>query len=149
MIGDNGANGITLDAPGSQYNVLQGNLIGTDAASALSVGNHNNGVEIRNDAANNTVGPDNAIAYNSADGVQVRGAGSKGNVITQNSIHDNAWAGIDLWGGANAELAPPVVYKFDLNLGSMEGLAYPNAQVEVFSSDGNEGRVLEGQVAAG
>jgi hypothetical protein len=147
VVGDNEANGITLHGAGAQYNVLQGNLIGTDASARFPVANRGNGVEIRNGAANNDIGADNTIANNRANGVQLYGAASNLNVVTGNSIHDNGWAGIDLWGGANAELAPPVVYKFDLNSGSMEGLAYPNAQVEIFSGDDNEGRVFEGKIA--
>jgi hypothetical protein len=70
------------------------------------------------------------------------------NTISQNSIQHNAWLGIDMWGGANMELSRPVITAFDLSAGIVEGLAYPNAEVEAFSTYDDEGDIFEGNVVA-
>src|SRR5262249_32060856 len=84
---------------GAAENVVQGNLIGTDAAGADALGNGSFGVWIR-DASNNTVGGTapgarNVIAFNGDGGVAVY-RGSDGDAILSNRIHDNAGLGIAL-----------------------------------------------------
>ncbi len=148
LISDNGASGVTLQGSGAHSNILSGNSIGTDATNGNPLGNYNNGIEMREGASNNYIGPDNVVAYNDWSGIEVYGERSLGNTITQNSIHHNTWLGIDMWGGANMELARPVIAAFDLSAGIVEGLAYPNAEVEVFSTKDNEGDFFEGTVAA-
>ena len=80
--------------------------------------------------------------------IEIFGSGSIENTITQNSIYDSRWIGIDLWGGGNQELAPPIIIDFDLSAGRIRGLAYPNASVEVFSINNDNRSVFEGQTKA-
>jgi len=150
LISDNGASGITLQAENAFSNIISGNLIGVDINQNTLMGNRNHGIEIRHGAHNNKVGPDNIIAnINSySSGIQIYGADSIENTISQNSIYDNRWIGIDLWGGGNLELAPPVIIEFNLSTGSIWGLAYPNASVEIFSINKDDRSVFEGQTTA-
>jgi parallel beta-helix repeat protein len=147
LICANGANGITLHGIGSHSNIVSGNLIGVGANQSW-MGNGDSGVEIRHGAHDNEVS-DNIIAnissYHSA--IQIYGSDSIGNTISRNSIYDNRWVGIALWGGGNLELAPPIITDFDLSAGTIRGLAYPNALVEVFSID-NRKSVFVGQTYA-
>ncbi|MGI8856851.1 MAG: beta strand repeat-containing protein [Thermomicrobiales bacterium] len=96
---------------GAISNVIEGNLLGTNAAGAGGLGNSFGGVLISGSAANNTIGGTsagqaNVIASNGGYGVFIgSGAadtGSVGNTIRSNSIHDNGVSGIALNGvGAN------------------------------------------------
>jgi parallel beta-helix repeat protein len=135
LICDNGASGITLLGSSTYSNTVSRNLIGVGANQSSLIGNQDSGVEIRDGAHNNQVGPDNIIANinSTSTAVRINGSDSIENTITHNSIHDSRWIGIDLWGGGNLELAPPIIIDFDLGAGSIRGLAYPNAWVEVFS----------------
>jgi hypothetical protein len=98
---------------GSDGNLVQGNLIGTDKTGTLNVGNSGPGVTIQAGASNNTVGGTvagaaNVIAFNDtsvASGIGVAIGSSAtdtttvGNAVLNNSIHDNGGAtglGIDL-----------------------------------------------------
>jgi hypothetical protein len=150
LICNNGANGITLYGSNTYSNIVSANLIGVGVDQSLLMGNGNNGVEIRHGAHNNQVGPDNFIANMNSifSAIQIYGSGSIENTITQNSIYDSRWIGIDLWGGGNLELAPPIIIDFDLSAGSIRGRAYPNASVEVFSIDNNNRSVFEEEVEA-
>ena len=137
IIANNDINGIALYGSNTHSNTVTANLIGVGADQSILMGNGNNGIEIRDGAHNNIVGPDNTIAnlssYYSA--IQIYGSDSIKNEIHKNSIYDKRWIGIDLWGGGNQELAPPVIIDFDLNAGRISGLAYPNALVEVYKLD--------------
>src|SRR5262249_40547041 len=53
VISGNGANGVKIFGVGATGNVVQGNIIGLDAAGAVDRGNTNDGVEITG-AANNS-----------------------------------------------------------------------------------------------
>jgi len=145
IICDNGASGITLQGSNTSSNAVSENLIGFDASQSFFLGTYNNGVEIRHGAHSNMVSSNiiaNTNSYSSS--IQIYGSDSLGNTISQNSIYDSRWIGIDLWGGGNLELAPPIIIDFDLNASSIRGLAYPNASVEVFSIDNNNRSVFEG-----
>jgi len=140
--------GIDLSTNGATLNTITGNLIGTDAGGADTLGNSGSGVIISEGAHGNTIGPDNIIAHNNGDGIAIQ-ANSLGNTITQNSIHDNAREGISLVEGGNTDLFPPTIFDFDLAAGTMNGFACPNCTVEIFSDSANEGGVYEGQAIAG
>jgi parallel beta-helix repeat protein len=150
LISDNGASGITLHGSGSHSNVVSENIIGIDVNKTMPIGNHNNGVEIRQGAHDNIVGPDNIIANTNSysSGIQIYGSDSIENTVHQNSIYDTRWMGVDLWGGGNLELAPPIIIEFNLSTGSIRGVAYPNATVEIFSIDKEDRSVFEGQATA-
>ena len=147
LISGNGASGVTLQGAGTHSNILNGNTIGMNATNGAALGNYGNGIEIREGAHNNTVGPGNIIANidSVSSAVQIYGSDSIENTITQNGILDSRWIGIDLWGGGNLEIAPPVIIDFDLSAGRISGMACPNALVEVFSIDDDNWSKFEGQ----
>jgi len=80
-------------------NTLQGNFIGTNAASSTTLGNAGVGVLIKQSSINNTIGgtaggAGNTIANNRSGGVTITGGGTTGNQVQGNFI------------GTNASLAP-------------------------------------------
>jgi hypothetical protein len=95
------ANGIFLEQSNTM-NVVQGNLIGTNAAGTGPLGN---GLGIfTNFGGEDTIiggigaGEANVIAYNSTQGIFFTGNGGSNNSARGNSIHDNGALGIDLNG---------------------------------------------------
>ncbi len=134
---------------GASDNIIVGNLIGTDASATEAFGNEHPGIFLENDASYNVIGPGNIIAYNGDHGIDVRSSGSSGNTLTQNSIHDNARSGINLLGGGDATLLPPLIIDFDLDAGTLQGHTNcPNCKIEIFSDNNSEGEVYEGQTIA-
>ncbi|MDH3398771.1 MAG: lamin tail domain-containing protein, partial [Acidimicrobiia bacterium] len=86
---------VSLADAGTDGNFVYGNLIGTDAAGVVDLGNNDDGVDIQNGASNNFVGGDtalkrNVISGNNSDGVSVNGGSSTGNTIMGNRIGTNA-----------------------------------------------------------
>jgi hypothetical protein len=124
---------------------IVGNFIGTDASGTRALGCQV-GVYIHADAHNNTLGPDNVIAFNRFYGVQVRDAGTLSNTITANHIYSNTLGGIDLLSGGNGELAGPVISKATRS--EVVGTACANCRIEIFSDGEDEGRIYEGFVMA-
>jgi uncharacterized repeat protein (TIGR01451 family) len=109
VVSGNGGSGVLIAGAGTKDNVVQGNLIGTDATRAFNLGNGADGVTISQSALNNTIGgatPEagNTITYNVLNGVDIlTGAG---NAILSNSIFRNQALGIDL-GGDGVTLNEP------------------------------------------
>jgi titin len=99
VISGNDQHGVLLLSPGVAGNLVQGNLIGTDAGGTANVGNTLRGVWIANASSNtvggSTAGASNTVAFNGGSGVLVSGLGT-GNAIQQNSMFSNAGLGIDL-----------------------------------------------------
>ena len=96
--------GVVITSSSTTNNKVEGNYIGTDASGTQPLGNAGNGVQIENQASDNTVGGTgagarNAISGNDGDGVEIRGSSSTGNSILSNSIYENGELGIDLVGG--------------------------------------------------
>ncbi len=97
----NGDGGIAvINASG---NVIQSNLIGTDATGTVARGNVQNGIVLRFGAANNIIGgtdpgEGNTIAHNGSSGVTIISDWDleTGNAIRGNSIFANTILGIDL-----------------------------------------------------
>ena len=100
--------GIRIFGATTTDNVIEGNYIGTDRTGSAPLGNRY-GIMIHADAHDNTIGPNNIIAYNAGDGVVVEGASTTGNTITHNSIHTNGVLGIELINSGNGSIAPPVI----------------------------------------
>ena len=104
LISGNGADGIDIVDASAQFNLVEGNLIGTDVTGSQNLGNQAGGVSIFFGAADNTVGgrsplAGNVIANNSRLGVNVGVDATDncpGNAILSNSIYNNAPLGIDL-----------------------------------------------------
>jgi hypothetical protein len=111
----NNAGGIRIHTDGTgtlDGNVVQGNLIGTDANGVAPLGNSSNGIVLgvpTEFSTNTTVGPANLLAFNGANGVEVNNAASTGNTILSNRIIDNVALGIVLNDGANNDQPAPVL----------------------------------------
>ncbi|MCA9157444.1 MAG: DUF4347 domain-containing protein, partial [Planctomycetales bacterium] len=89
----------------SSNNLIVGNFIGTGADGTTSLGNAGNGIWIKDDAADNTVGGTattdrNVIAGNLANGILVSGSQATGNKLVGNRITANGGLGIALDSGA-------------------------------------------------
>ena len=136
--------GIRVSSAGSTGNVIEGNYIGTDRTGTVALGN-GYGIKIHADADDNTIGPNNVIAFNGT-GVWVDGAGTDANTITQNSIHSNGDLGIDLTIDGNDSVAAPV---FEENTcTSASGTAPISAAVELFTGPDDEGQTYLTTVSA-
>lgn len=117
VISGNLGDGITTCCAGITNNVIEGNLVGTQAGGSGKLGNARNGINLDNSPGNTTVGGKqrsqrNVIEFNGHDGVAVNaGIGQK---ILGNSIFSNGMApagldriGIDLSGcGTCAGVTP-------------------------------------------
>jgi len=138
--------GIILHGSGSTGNVIKGNLVGTNPDGARPPGNagNDNGIIISEGAGNNVVGEDNIIAFNSAHGVVVEGKDTINNTITRNRIYSNGSMAISLEEG-NSGPAAPVITEFDAEAGTVKGSACAGCTVEIFSSNGREGKFFEGE----
>lgn len=145
IISANNACGIRLFGATTTGNLIEGNYIGTDRTGTTPLGN-GLGIEIHADAHDNTIGPDNIIAYNDSHGVWVYDATTTGNTITQNSIHSNTGLGIYNWNGGNAELSPPAILCALSD--EISGTAPPNSTVEVFTGPDEEGKTYLATVSA-
>ena len=103
VISANASGGVGLGwSGGASFNIVQGNLIGTDVNYELELGNGVSGVAIFGGAENNLVGgmedgAENVIIHNQYAGVSVNGSGTElNNSILRNTIYGNGEIGIDL-----------------------------------------------------
>lgn len=169
IISGNKSDGIAIFDLGTNDNSIVGNQIGVDLIGtplpnvASSVGG-GQGILIVNQSQNtivqsNTIsynkaegilnGPDatgtriykNTISFNELDGVRVDSAGCNGIEITQNSIHSNGLKGI----AYSCVASPELVATSKI---TVTGTTTPNARVELFSDDYDEGRSYEGFTVA-
>jgi len=145
VISGNRQHGVVIEGQGTSGNICTANLIGVSASGTAPLPNALDGVVVR-DARSNIIGPDNTIAYNGRDGVRVQGPDAEGNRITANSVYANDEQGIHNLEGGNLELAVPVIDYLESRL--LGGQAPANATVEVFSDDGQQGRLVEGHTTA-
>jgi hypothetical protein len=139
--------GIGIWDVGTDFNIITGNLVGTDASGKEDRGNRGNGIWIT-DGVGNKIGPDNVLSFNAEAGIQILSLNSFGNTITQNHIFKNGVFGIHLMDGGNEELMAPAIFDFDFNAGSLKGSACANCTVEIFSDSTNEGEHYEGRTVA-
>ena len=121
LISGNSGHGVWISGSGTDGHIIQGNLIGTDAAGTGDLGNGNHGVYISGGPNSNVIGGSvsgegNVIAFNGGDGVFLTTSTTDYNLISGNSIFENAGLGIDLdpdgvgaTGGANNNKTPPVI----------------------------------------
>ncbi len=75
----------------SASNLIEGNLIGTDAAGTVAIGNGGDGVDLGDAATGNTIGGSaagagNLISGNAGNGVQIFNSGTTGNLVEGNLI---------------------------------------------------------------
>ncbi|TET45145.1 T9SS type A sorting domain-containing protein [candidate division TA06 bacterium] len=112
--------GIEIAGPGPGFNTVVNNYIGLDATGAGALGNGWHGVYLLDNTQNNTIGPDNIIAFNDSAGVCVFHEPTDFNTITQNSIYDNGELGIDLADDSVTTNDPG-----DLDMGPNQELNFP------------------------
>ena len=166
IISGNDANGLSFSG---DDNLIQGNLIGTDATGATDLGNSEDGVNLFN-AHNNTIGgisenAKNIIAYNTGNGIYIY-SNSNSNHHLSNSIFFNDGLGIDLYPngvnandtgdpdtGANDLQNYPVLSLAGTNgfvQGSLNSLASTTFRLQFFHSDTCDGTGYgEGQYLLG
>jgi len=86
VIAYNGLGGVRIDSPN---NHVAGNMIGIGANGTTQLGNQSNGVRIGGD--NNTIGPNNLIAYNQHSGILLLGGNT---TVLSNTIEANGRSGM-------------------------------------------------------
>jgi hypothetical protein len=133
--------GILIGGNGSRGNQVQGNYIGTNADGSGPLANYDDGVYLVAGAQDNTIGPDNVIAYNREAGVEVVYIDGMdavlGNDITMNSIYAND-QGISLVNGAHGGISAPVI-DGDVRSPNLTGTACPGCTVEIFANSDTDG----------
>ncbi len=95
VISGNTLSGVRLTGTNTNGNLVRGNFIGTDVNGTAKLGNGVHGLEIVNQASNNTIGgtatgAGNLISGNTFEGVQINNANTTGNVLLGNRIGTNA-----------------------------------------------------------
>jgi len=93
VIAYNGLGGLRIDSGGNQ---VAGNLIGVGANGVTQLGNQLNGVRVGGN--NNTIGPDNMIAYNQQSGIMLSGGAT---LVLSNTLSANTRSGICVAGPNN------------------------------------------------
>lgn len=138
IISGNQFGGVVLHGTATTGNTIQGNFIGTGYDGLIPLSNGGDGVQVTDNAIDNTIGPANVIWYNAGDGVSVESAYHV--TITENSIYLNEELGIHLVGSANDGLPAPTITQTAVGSLYVEGIgAPPNATVELFSSPNSDG----------
>ncbi|MGB2964199.1 MAG: cellulase family glycosylhydrolase [Anaerolineales bacterium] len=143
----NNVTGIDLTVSGTKLNTITGNLIGSDLEGTDGLSN-DRGVTVWEGANRNTVGPNNIIANNREGGVVIFGRESHHITITQNSIYENNENDIWLEGDSNQGVTFPIVFDYDISVGTVTGVTCANCIVEIFSSSSSGGEIYEGQITA-
>ena len=143
IIGSNESDRIHFN--GCSKNTILANYVGTNT-NGTNLGNIGNGINIFNGSRENVVGPGNVIAYNKYSGISVSGPATISNKITRNSIYSSGGSGIGRGNGGNTQIQPPVITSATATV--VSGTAPPNAIIEIFSDDVDEGRVYEGTTNA-
>ena len=146
LLSGNGGDGLHMAGEATTGNTVRNNRIGTRADGTGALPNGYRGVRLHAGAHDNTIGPDNVIAFNLWEGVLVEGDVTRGNTVSRNPIHSNGDRGIRLTGGANGGLAPPLIT--NASVSQVSGTVCPDCLVEVFSDDADQGAIYEGTATA-
>jgi len=101
QISGNTRNGVKIIGAATTGNMVQGNLIGTDATGSAPLANVRHGIEITGGASSNTVGgtaagAGNVISGNTRYGMLIGTAGTTGNVVEGNLIGTDAAGAVPL-----------------------------------------------------
>jgi len=146
IIGNTRNSGIWILSEESKDNTIYGNYIGTDENGLTEMGNWRFGIYI-DQSNSNVIGPANVIANNFWSGIRISGEEAVGNQITQNSIYnnDNRYnLGIELLDGGNTQLSVPSLFDYNVQSGIVTGATCPNCTIEIFSTEGFQGKIYEG-----
>ena len=106
VISGNAGDGVYISDPGTAFNVVWGDDIGTDPTGTLAVPNYD-GVVIQNGATYNSIGGSTAFPFrdvisgNTWDGVHVVGSGTSYNVVRDSYIGVTAGGSAALGNGAS------------------------------------------------
>lgn len=101
VISANGQQGVRVSGAGTDLTVIQGNVIGTNAAGSVVLGNGAAGILIDDGATNTVVGGDqagaaNIVSGNGTHGVRVTGDGTDDSTIAGNLIGTDATGSVAL-----------------------------------------------------
>ncbi|MCP4356666.1 MAG: hypothetical protein GY796_01450, partial [Chloroflexi bacterium] len=126
LVSGNGQNGIDLCCTGTEYNVISGNFVGTDASGTAVIPNRHTGVSLGSGSSYNLIGGstaaernlisgngDNGVGIGNSDtmsntvsgnyiGTDVTGTGMLGNGQNSDGIHIHNGAAYNIIGGATA-----------------------------------------------
>ena len=146
VISGNHHHGVVIVNPGSDNNVVAGNMIGTDKTGSFSLGGQNFGMIINNRASGNRVGTNgdgvgddlerNIISGNQGYGIQMVGDGTDDNLIAGNYIGTDASGSVPV---------PNGIQGIVIGQGASANLIGTN-DADPF---GDEGNVLSGNTLAG
>jgi hypothetical protein len=154
LVSGNLGDGIFFSA--GNNNLVQGNLIGTDATGTAALANGGNGVNVTGGAHDNTIGgtaprAGNVIAFNSGDGVRIDTG--TGNAILRNRIFANAGLGIELVNHGNNDQPAPVLTSavsgggFTTIQGTFTARASTTYLLEFFADSDSQGRQFLGAIS--
>ena len=123
LISGNGWSGVAFLSGGSG-NIVQGNLIGVNAAGTGPLSNGHHGIDIAGSSGTTVgglaAGQANVIAHNTWDGVSI--TSGTGHTISGNSIHSNGGLGIDI---GNDAVTPNDLLPGDLDGGANNQQNFP------------------------
>jgi len=141
LISGNAGSGIVIT--GSDFNVVQGNKIGTNVASTGALANGINGVRINAGAQGNIIGgtgagEGNIIAFNAGSGVSILSDGTA--TVRGNSIHSNGG------GISSASLAAPGITS--ALGGTVAGTACALCIVDVYDDSATQGKIYRASTNA-
>ena len=130
VISGNGNYGVALSS-GSTGNLVQGNLVGLNAAGTTAIPNSYGGVGIYGGSSSNTIGgfapaARNVVAGNLFQGVLIADANSAGNLVAGNYIGVNSagtvavangWSGVEIYNGPTKSVVASNVISGNSNFG--------------------------------
>ncbi|MEK6262869.1 MAG: hypothetical protein AABP62_30085, partial [Planctomycetota bacterium] len=100
LISGNVQHGVLIQGGSNVANLVQGNLIGTDATGTADLGNLLSGVQVLNSSGNTiggtTTGTRNVISGNNQNGIHLLGSGATTNLVQGNYLGTNAAGTTDL-----------------------------------------------------
>lgn len=115
VVAGNTNDGVTISGAGTELNLVQGNLIGTDRTGGAAVANGRSGVAVFGGATTNGIGGSsagagNTISGNAHSGVSISGTNTIANTVEGNAIGlrsdrtqplGNVGAGVQIYAGAS------------------------------------------------
>ncbi len=108
VISGNDQLGVVITGTGTSGNVVEGDVIGTDASGTFAIPNRINGVDLVSGANGNTIGGPSAFARNIISGNTYNGVVLAWSGTNQNTIEGN-WIGLNSGGNALGNGADGVV----------------------------------------